>query len=197
MVLPTYYTTLNGYFVKRRVMVMGLIGTLSGLCSVALPMVIHKLMDLYGFRGCMAILAAINLHVFLGMVAMYPVEWYQKVDYKLVDKYKLHLEIKETDAQKKPIWYKNVQYCLTKHNIFEIEFLQDEDRRFLGFNTALQTSLRKHLHWHVNGIICRHYIFDNPTQLSSSIAIHQHGHGSHPIDWRQCRSGLSTFCGHC
>lgn len=77
LVLPALYTTFNRYFVKRRVMMMGLVGTLHGVCGVGLPMLIELLMQEYGFRGCMAVLAALNLHVLFGMVAMHPVEWHQ------------------------------------------------------------------------------------------------------------------------
>lgn len=42
------------------------------------PILVEKLMSVYGFRGSMAILAAVNGHVILFMLIMHPVEWHMK-----------------------------------------------------------------------------------------------------------------------
>lgn len=78
LVMPAMYTMFNHYFVKRRVTMIGIIATLCGFVSIGMPTSIEMLMQEYGFRGCMAILAALNLHVLLGMIVLYPVERYQK-----------------------------------------------------------------------------------------------------------------------
>lgn len=100
---------------------MGLISTLVGLATVGYPMLIEILMEEYGFRGCMAILGAINLHVLLGMVALHPVEWHQVKVKKAVDMETFKVLSAEEDAflkksstqesveatvsaQSKPIW---------------------------------------------------------------------------------------------
>lgn len=76
--LPTCYTTFNNYFVKNRVMWMGFAQTLIGLGSMIYPIAMQKLMDWYGFRGCLLILTGINAHAVLGMLLMQPVEWHMK-----------------------------------------------------------------------------------------------------------------------
>lgn len=78
LMVPAMYTTFITYFVRRRVMMMALSGALQGIGAVGMPLFIQMLMDEYGFRGCMAILAALNLHVIFGMIALHPVEWHQK-----------------------------------------------------------------------------------------------------------------------
>jgi Na+/melibiose symporter-like transporter len=72
------YTTFNAYFVEKRVLMMSIAQTLIGVGSVIFPIAIQKLMEIYGFRGCMLIMAAINAHTVLGMLVMHPVEWHMK-----------------------------------------------------------------------------------------------------------------------
>lgn len=61
--IPVAYTTFNAYFVKRRVVMMSTAQTLIGVGTMVYPILVQFLMNSYGFRGCMAILAAINGHV--------------------------------------------------------------------------------------------------------------------------------------
>lgn len=78
--IPTAYTTFNNYFMKKRVMMMSLAQSLIGLGTMLYPIVMQKLLDWYGFRGCLLILAGINAHSILGMQVMHPVEWHiQKI----------------------------------------------------------------------------------------------------------------------
>lgn len=95
MVLPAMYTTFNQYFVKRQIMMFGIISTLTGVVSVFMPTFIEMLMHEYGFRGCMAILAALNLHVLLGMIALLPVDWWNKK--RVAKKIETLLPIEEAD----------------------------------------------------------------------------------------------------
>lgn len=78
LILPTSYTTFNNYFVKNRVMWMGFAQALIGLGSMLYPIVMQKLLERYGFRGCLLILASINAHAVLGMQLMQPVEWHMR-----------------------------------------------------------------------------------------------------------------------
>lgn len=43
------------------------------------PLMVQFLMERYGFRGTMAIIAAINSHAIFGMLVMQPVEWHYKI----------------------------------------------------------------------------------------------------------------------
>lgn len=76
IMLAVSYTTFNRYFVRRRVPMMGLAQTLLGLGNMALPIAIEWWHELYGFRGCMLMVAGLNVHVVLGMLMMHPVEWH-------------------------------------------------------------------------------------------------------------------------
>lgn len=60
---------------------MSITQTVLGVGSMIYPILIQKLMDFYGFRGTMAILAALNAHAIFGMLAMHPVEWHMKKIY--------------------------------------------------------------------------------------------------------------------
>ncbi|XP_017156632.1 monocarboxylate transporter 7 isoform X2 [Drosophila miranda] len=78
LMVPTCYTTFNHYFVKNRVMWMSFAQTLIGLGSMLYPIVMQKLMQWYGFRGCLLILTGLNAHAVLGMLVMHPVEWHMR-----------------------------------------------------------------------------------------------------------------------
>lgn len=77
--IPVAYTSFNHYFVKKRVVMMSVAQTLIGVGTMIYPILVQFLMDKYGFRGSMAILAAINGHAIVGMMAMHPIEWHYKV----------------------------------------------------------------------------------------------------------------------
>lgn len=78
LIVPTSYTTFNNYFVKKRIMWMSFAQSLIGLGSMFYPVLMQKLLEAYGFRGCLAVLAAINSHAVLGMLLMQPVEWHMQ-----------------------------------------------------------------------------------------------------------------------
>lgn len=76
--IPVAYTTFNAYFVEKRVMMMSIAQTLIGIGTMGYPIMVQTLMDCFGFRGCMAVIAAVNAHAILGMLVMHPVEWHLK-----------------------------------------------------------------------------------------------------------------------
>lgn len=57
---------------------MSVAQSLIGLGTMVYPIIVQYFMELYGFRGCMAVLAAINGHAIFGMLTMHPVEWHMK-----------------------------------------------------------------------------------------------------------------------
>lgn len=77
--IPVAYTTFNLYFVTKRVVMMSIAQTLIGIGTMIYPILVQFLMDKYGFRGSMAILAAINGHAIFGMIVMHPVEWHYTI----------------------------------------------------------------------------------------------------------------------
>ncbi|XP_050084066.1 monocarboxylate transporter 12 [Anopheles aquasalis] len=76
LMIPVSYTTFNAYFVERRVVMMSVAQTLIGLGTMFYPIFIQRSMDAFGFRGCMAVLAAVNSHTLVAMLVMHPVEWH-------------------------------------------------------------------------------------------------------------------------
>lgn len=57
---------------------MSVAQSLIGVGSMVYPIVVQFLMDTYGFRGAMAVMAAINAHAIFGMLVMHPIEWHYK-----------------------------------------------------------------------------------------------------------------------
>lgn len=78
LMISTAYSTFNDYFIKRRVMVMSFAQAFMALGGMIYPILVEKLLSVYGFRGSMAILAAVNGHVIFFMLIMHPVEWHMK-----------------------------------------------------------------------------------------------------------------------
>lgn len=76
--IPVAYTSFNHYFVKKRVVMMNVAQSLTGILTALYPFVVQFLMKEYGFRGTVAIIAAINAHTIFGMLVMHPVEWHYK-----------------------------------------------------------------------------------------------------------------------
>uniref|UniRef100_A0A182W0Y1 Major facilitator superfamily (MFS) profile domain-containing protein n=1 Tax=Anopheles minimus TaxID=112268 RepID=A0A182W0Y1_9DIPT len=78
LMIPVSYTTFNAYFVEKRVVMMSVAQTLIGLGTMFYPIFIQRSMDAFGFRGCMAVLAAVNSHTLLAMLVMHPVQWHMR-----------------------------------------------------------------------------------------------------------------------
>lgn len=77
--IPVAYTTFNHYFVNKRVVMMSIAQTLIGVGTMIYPLMVRFLLDEYGFRGTMAIIAAINGHAIFGMLVMDDVKKHYKV----------------------------------------------------------------------------------------------------------------------
>lgn len=58
---------------------MSVAQVLKGVGVMTYPLMVQFLMEKYGFRGTMAIIAAINSHAIFGMLVMHPVEWHCKI----------------------------------------------------------------------------------------------------------------------
>lgn len=58
---------------------MGITQALKGIGIMSYPIMVQFLMEKYGFRGTMAVIAAINAHATLGMLVMHPVSWHYKI----------------------------------------------------------------------------------------------------------------------
>ncbi|CAD7091336.1 unnamed protein product [Hermetia illucens] len=78
IIFPIVFSSFNQYFVERRAFMASATQIFIGLGKVGAPLGVQYLLDNYGFRGCLAILAAVNCHSILGMLVMHPVEWHMK-----------------------------------------------------------------------------------------------------------------------
>lgn len=79
LMVPSAYATFNEYFVKRRILMMSIVQSIIGVTLSIYPIMVQYLMNTFGFRGGLAMIAAINGHAILGMLAMHPVKWHYKV----------------------------------------------------------------------------------------------------------------------
>lgn len=73
------YTTFNHYFVEKRIFMMSVVKSMVGVGIMVSPLLAQFFMENFGFRGGMAMIAAINGHVIFGMIVMHPIEWHYKV----------------------------------------------------------------------------------------------------------------------
>ena len=54
--------------------------TLTGIGAMVYPLFVERLLHYYGFRGCIAIIAALNCHGLIGLLVMHPVSWHMKLE---------------------------------------------------------------------------------------------------------------------
>ncbi|XP_062140244.1 monocarboxylate transporter 7 [Drosophila sulfurigaster albostrigata] len=126
LIVPTCYTTFNNYFVLNRVMWMGFAQTLIGLGAMAYPIAMQKLLEWYGFRGCLLVLTGINAHAVLGMLLMQPVEWHMKR--VPLDEEELQLQQQQPSTPSQPVVV-HVQPETPLKPIPELEFATESEVR--------------------------------------------------------------------
>lgn len=78
LMTPISFAIFNSYFVKRRSLMMSIASTVMSLCFAIYPLLVNLSKSAYGLRGCLALIAAINMHTFFGMLVMHPLEWHSK-----------------------------------------------------------------------------------------------------------------------
>lgn len=69
---------INTYFRERRSKAMGFGTTAMGLGPVFMPLVISKLMEIYGVTGTALILGGLSLHSLAAALLLQPVKWHMK-----------------------------------------------------------------------------------------------------------------------
>lgn len=83
---------------------MSLAQSLIGVGTMIYPILVQFLMDKYGFRGAIAILAAINAHSIFGMLVMHPVDWHYNVVKIPIDETELLCNLNELKLFELIIW---------------------------------------------------------------------------------------------
>jgi MFS family permease len=69
---------INTYFRERRGKAVGFGTTAMGLGPVFMPLVISKLMDVYGIMGTALILGALSMHSLVAALLLQPIKWHMK-----------------------------------------------------------------------------------------------------------------------
>jgi hypothetical protein len=72
LMIPAALTSFNNYFLRRRTFAMGVTQVITGIGSMILPILLQKLMEIYGFRGTQMIISAIGLHSLLCAAVQIP-----------------------------------------------------------------------------------------------------------------------------
>lgn len=62
LMIPSTLTNFNKYFFRRRTFAMGVAQVITGIGTMILPIILQKLMQIYGFRGTQLIISAISLN---------------------------------------------------------------------------------------------------------------------------------------
>ncbi|XP_031623606.1 monocarboxylate transporter 7-like [Contarinia nasturtii] len=78
LMIPVVYGTFNQYFVKKRIFVMSVTQIVKGALVTVQPILVQYLMEKYGFRGTLAVLALMQGHVIIALYLMQPVEWHYR-----------------------------------------------------------------------------------------------------------------------
>lgn len=76
--LPSFFTAFNDYFERKRNVVMSVIQTVTVVAVMCWPAISNFCMENYGFRGTVAIFAALSLNCLPAALTLQPVERHMK-----------------------------------------------------------------------------------------------------------------------
>ena len=72
LMFPSCYATLNGYFIKKRTFVIGIMQLGVGVGCMFIPKLIQCIFDEYGLFGTQLIISAFSLHALLSAIMQKP-----------------------------------------------------------------------------------------------------------------------------
>lgn len=96
LMVPAALTSFNHYFFRRRTFAMGVTQVITGIGCMILPIILQKLMEIYGFRGTQMIISAISLHSLLCAAVQTPAALHMRR--KKVDLGNLQEYVSENDG---------------------------------------------------------------------------------------------------
>lgn len=70
IIVPILYSTVNFYFVKKRISIMSACKATQGLILMWYPQFIKKIIVQYGFRGTLLLISGVSLHMIPGVATM-------------------------------------------------------------------------------------------------------------------------------
>lgn len=76
--MPASYSAFNFYFDKKKNLMMAIAQAVCVLVMMLWPAITDLLLDTYGFRGTVAIFAALSLNCIPAMAVLQPVEWHMR-----------------------------------------------------------------------------------------------------------------------
>lgn len=76
--MPASFSAFNYYFDKKKNLMMSVAQAVTVVVMMLWPVVTDFLMDAYGFRGTVAIFAALSLNCIPAMAVLQPVEWHMR-----------------------------------------------------------------------------------------------------------------------
>lgn len=79
IMMPVAFAAFNEYFVERRAFVMSIAQVGTGILTMIYPIFVVYLKETFGFRGSIAIIAAVQAHAIFAMLVMHPVKWHYKL----------------------------------------------------------------------------------------------------------------------
>lgn len=63
---------------KKRIFTLSVTQIVKGAMATGYPILVQFLMQSYGFRGALAVIAIVQAHAIVAMFLMQPVEWHYK-----------------------------------------------------------------------------------------------------------------------
>ncbi|XP_025831354.1 monocarboxylate transporter 13-like isoform X2 [Agrilus planipennis] len=96
--MSSYSLALNTYFLKNRGKATGIAFTITGLGPIGMPQLISMLMNTYGSRGAVLVLAGIAAHTFPASFLLQPVKWHWKYE-ETEEKTQHNNNIKNNEAE--------------------------------------------------------------------------------------------------
>ncbi|PSN41448.1 hypothetical protein C0J52_14536 [Blattella germanica] len=94
----SFNLAINSYFKERRGKAVGFATTAMGLGPVLMPLLISKLMAIYGVPGTALILGGLSLHSLVGALLLQPIKWHMKP--KKLSPKELEAEEQEEEEEK-------------------------------------------------------------------------------------------------
>ncbi|XP_068626842.1 monocarboxylate transporter 1-like [Battus philenor] len=113
---------INEYFVKRRLLSISLTQTVPAIVSMFAPQLVKMTLNIYGFRGTLFLLLAVNVHTLVSVCLMQPVSWhYKKVEVLEETNVEMKVLIKSKDPVELAVKSNSKDIDDTKYSEKEVE----------------------------------------------------------------------------
>lgn len=118
--LPSFFTAMHAYFEQKRNVVMSLMQAVTVAAIMVWPAITSFLMERFGFRGTVAIFAALSLNSVLAALTLQPVEWHMKKRklslHEAYDRVAGNVDVEQEEGEKKEHSKVDVEEKLLENN---------------------------------------------------------------------------------